>query len=65
MRNCVRKGGISGGGEGVLPGELRGEESTLDGGEESGLDSPESSSAAMFQSGKSQDGERKAGGRVE
>ena len=50
MRKCERGGGISGGGEGELAGELNGEERTLEGGEERGLDGldcPDSVSAAM------------------
>lgn len=38
MRKCERGGGMSGGGEGELAGELNGEDMTLDGGEERGLD---------------------------
>ena len=62
VRNCARSGMISGGGEGVLPGELNGEEVALDGSEESGLESPESVSVAMSRSGKLQDREREACG---
>ena len=43
---------ISGGGEGVLPGELSGEESTLEGGELSGLSSMTSAISMIAERGR-------------
>lgn len=62
-----RKGGMSGGGDGELASELRGEEGTLEGGEERGLEASELASAAIVVSreaaGRRRSGVAAAAGR--